>query len=222
MSRLTRFVNLWRGRSLDAEFDEELRFHLDMRIASNLRAGLSPDDAEAEARRHLGARCRAKEGMREARVMTWIETLVRDGWLRHSPVPATTGTDGAGGAHAVTGHRRQCGHLFAAARDAPAAASVSGRRPPGGRRRSDPGPMRRGISRRPFRKSSTFAPRPRSSRPSRSTTCGMCRFMAGPSQPAHSPAASKPGFSAPSACNPRLAGCSRLTITSPAAIGSSS
>src|SRR5687768_11609749 len=80
MSRLTRIVNLWRGRSLDAEFDEELRFHLDMRIASNLRAGLSQEAAEAEARRHLGATVRAKEGMREARVMTWIETLVRDGW----------------------------------------------------------------------------------------------------------------------------------------------
>jgi hypothetical protein len=40
MSRLRRFVSLWRRRQLDAEFDEELAFHRDVGIARNL-----PSDA---------------------------------------------------------------------------------------------------------------------------------------------------------------------------------
>ena len=78
MSRFSRFTNLWRHRALDAEFDDELRFHFEMRVDKNLRRGMSPADAEREARRHLGSPLRAKEGMREARIMTWIDTLLRD------------------------------------------------------------------------------------------------------------------------------------------------
>ena len=78
MSRFSRFTNLWRHRALDTEFDEELQFHFDMLVEKNLRRGLSQAEAEREARRHLGSRLRAKEGMREARIMMWIETLLRD------------------------------------------------------------------------------------------------------------------------------------------------
>jgi putative ABC transport system permease protein len=78
MSRLSRFTNLWRNRALDAEFDDELRFHYEMRVEKNLKRGMSRADAELEARRHLGSPLRAKEGMREARIMMWIETLLRD------------------------------------------------------------------------------------------------------------------------------------------------
>ena len=78
MSRFSRFTNLWRHRALDAEFDDELRFHFEMRVEKNLRRGMSRADAESEARRHLGSTLRAKEGMREARIMIGIETLFRD------------------------------------------------------------------------------------------------------------------------------------------------
>lgn len=78
MSRLTRFSNLFRNRSLNEEFDDELRFHFEMRVDKNVQRGLSRAEAEQEARRHLGSTLRAKEGMREARVMLWIETLLRD------------------------------------------------------------------------------------------------------------------------------------------------
>lgn len=81
MSRLSRFVNLWRGRELDRDLDDELAFHTEMRIEQNLRAGLSRPEAEAEARRHLGGTLRAKEGMREARVMLWLESVATD--VRH-------------------------------------------------------------------------------------------------------------------------------------------
>jgi predicted permease len=78
MSRFSRFTNLWRHRALDAEFDDELRFHFEMRVDKNLHGGMSQAEAEFEARRHLGSPLRAKEGMREARIMMWIETLGRD------------------------------------------------------------------------------------------------------------------------------------------------
>lgn len=93
MSLLTRFTNLWRHRSLDAEFDDELRFHFEMRVDKNLHRGMSRPDAELEARRHLGSTLRAKEGMREARIMMWIETLIRDlayGARMFRRQPATT------------------------------------------------------------------------------------------------------------------------------------
>ena len=78
MSRFSRFTNLFRHRALDAEFDDELRFHFEMRVDKNLRRGMSQAEAELDARRHLGSTLRAREGMREARVMMWIETLFRD------------------------------------------------------------------------------------------------------------------------------------------------
>ena len=74
----SRFANLFRQRPLDDEFDDELRFHLEMRIDRNLARGMSRPDAEIEARRHLGSTLRAKEGMREARIMMWVDTLFRD------------------------------------------------------------------------------------------------------------------------------------------------
>jgi predicted permease len=82
MSPLRRVLNLWRRRALEREFDEELGFHFDARVAANLRRGMTGAEAEAEARRHLGSPLRAREGMREARVSAWLEELARD--LRHS------------------------------------------------------------------------------------------------------------------------------------------
>src|SRR4030095_2433787 len=76
------FLNQWRERSLDSEFDEELRFHLEARTDANLRRGMSRADAEAEARRHLGSPLRAREGMREARLSLQLDRVIRD--CRHA------------------------------------------------------------------------------------------------------------------------------------------
>jgi predicted permease len=81
MSVISRFLNRWRERSLAREFDDELRFHLESRIEGNLRQGINPEDAEAEARRHLGSTLRAHEGMREARVTSVFDGVAGD--LRH-------------------------------------------------------------------------------------------------------------------------------------------
>jgi predicted permease len=46
---------LRRGDLTDAEVDEELRFHVDMRVAQLVARGLTSDEARAEARRRFGA-----------------------------------------------------------------------------------------------------------------------------------------------------------------------
>ena len=45
-----RLRNLWRGGDLAREFDEEIAFHLEQRVAANLRQGMTPAGAAAEAR----------------------------------------------------------------------------------------------------------------------------------------------------------------------------
>src|SRR5262245_14813741 len=93
MPRLTRFLNLWRRPSLDREFDDELAFHVEMLTAKYAREGLPHDEADRQARLHAGNMVRAKEDMREARVMMWIDTLIRDltyGARMFRRQPATT------------------------------------------------------------------------------------------------------------------------------------
>lgn len=92
MSLLGRFVNLWRRPSLEREFDDELQFHFEMRVDANQRAGMSRVAAEEEARRHL-RRTSAREGMRDARIILWLDELGRDlrqGARRFARDPGTT------------------------------------------------------------------------------------------------------------------------------------
>jgi predicted permease len=78
MSRLSRFVNVFRRHSVDQDLDSELSFHVEMLIEKYQRQGLSPADAERAARRHAGNTLIAKEDMREARIMMWIDSIGRD------------------------------------------------------------------------------------------------------------------------------------------------
>jgi putative ABC transport system permease protein len=78
MSAWDRFLNLWRSEAVDRETDDELRFHREMRTARNIERGMDPGAADAEARRHLGSTLRAREGVREVRVMTALESLGAD------------------------------------------------------------------------------------------------------------------------------------------------
>ena len=69
MSIWTRIVNRFRKGSLDREFHDELRFHLELRIARNAHEGMPPAEAEAEALRQFGNTSRIKREMQEVRVM---------------------------------------------------------------------------------------------------------------------------------------------------------
>jgi predicted permease len=81
MSIFRRLLNLRRQDSLQREFIDELHFHIQMRTDANMRAGMSRADAEREARQQLGGLTRVSEGMREARLVSSLDTLARD--LRH-------------------------------------------------------------------------------------------------------------------------------------------
>ena len=49
MSGWHRFLNTIRRRDLDPEIEEEIRFHLDSRVADNLAAGMSEQEARRDA-----------------------------------------------------------------------------------------------------------------------------------------------------------------------------
>jgi TonB family protein len=68
MAYLDRLANRFRGAALERELDDEIRFHLEERTRLNAAGGMSPADAEADARRRFGSVERAKAGMRAARV----------------------------------------------------------------------------------------------------------------------------------------------------------
>jgi predicted permease len=92
MARLAKLLNLFRRDSVDRELDAELRFHVDMLIEKYQARGMSRPDAERAARRHAGNTLIAKEDMREAHIMMWIDSLVRDliygaRMFRRQPLP---------------------------------------------------------------------------------------------------------------------------------------
>jgi predicted permease len=78
------------GSSLDRNLDEEMRFHIEQRIAEQLRHGLSPDEARRVVMRRFGNSSRVKELTRDADTLRWLAAFVADvrysiRFLRRSP-----------------------------------------------------------------------------------------------------------------------------------------
>ena len=63
---------------LDDEFDEELRFHLQMEADANHRRGLPPGEARRLARLRLGGSEGIKDECREMRGLTFVDTCIQD------------------------------------------------------------------------------------------------------------------------------------------------
>ena len=78
MSWLSRLTNALRPDRLDGELEEELRFHLEARAEEAIRRGIAPQDAAREARLRLGNPLHTRETSRDARLMPWLESLVKD------------------------------------------------------------------------------------------------------------------------------------------------
>ena len=74
----TRFLDLFRRDSLDAELQDELSFHQQMLARDARAAGASAEEADAVARRHLGNITGIRERSRDAWSFRWIETLQQD------------------------------------------------------------------------------------------------------------------------------------------------
>jgi putative ABC transport system permease protein len=69
---------LFQRRRLEAELDEELRFHLAMETAAQLRQGASPEEAARRAALRLGGLEPTKEAARSARGYRGLEALGQD------------------------------------------------------------------------------------------------------------------------------------------------
>ena len=87
MSLLRRIVNVFRGEHVNREIDEELEAH----VAEAMASGRDAD----EARRALGSALRHREESRDARIVTWLDSLRADtvfGWRQLNKTKLTSAT----------------------------------------------------------------------------------------------------------------------------------
>jgi putative ABC transport system permease protein len=72
----SRLYGLLRKNRIEREMDDEMRFHL--RTRENIERGMSPDEAEREARRRFGNVRRIKDLARDIKGGGFMETLLQD------------------------------------------------------------------------------------------------------------------------------------------------
>jgi predicted permease len=73
-----RVRGLFSKGGMDAEMDEEIRFHIEQETEKNLRAGMGPSEARRKAILAFGGVERAREQTREGRGVAPLENLFRD------------------------------------------------------------------------------------------------------------------------------------------------
>ncbi len=78
MSWWSRLANVFQSDRLDRELDEEQRFHIETRADELEAGGLSRQAALDQAERQFGPRLQLRESSRDARLMSWLESLSRD------------------------------------------------------------------------------------------------------------------------------------------------
>ena len=74
----SRLAALFRKRKFDADMDDEMRSHIEMRAQQNIEAGMNPEEARFAALRQFGWTESIKETCREQRGVTWLENLAQD------------------------------------------------------------------------------------------------------------------------------------------------
>jgi hypothetical protein len=72
---------LFQKEELDAAMAEEMRAHLELQIAENVKKGMGADEARYAAQRQFGGVEQIKEQARDQRAGIWLEQLWRDGRL---------------------------------------------------------------------------------------------------------------------------------------------
>ncbi len=75
---LLRLRSLFRRKTVETELEEELRFHFDKQVSKFMQSGMAPDEARRRARLEFGGMEQIKEEHRDARGVTFIETLLQD------------------------------------------------------------------------------------------------------------------------------------------------
>jgi predicted permease len=70
--------NLFSRRRVEVDLDQEVHSHLEMLIAENIRAGMSPHEARRAARIELGGVEQVKEQVRDSRTGAFFDSLLQD------------------------------------------------------------------------------------------------------------------------------------------------
>src|SRR3954467_15579833 len=73
-----RLRGLFEHKRLERELEEEVRFHLEMQIEDNLKAGMTPAEARHAALRSFGGVEPMKETYRDRSAFAVVETLAQD------------------------------------------------------------------------------------------------------------------------------------------------
>ena len=73
-----RFRAALRPSAVRAEFDDELRYHVEHETRENIKRGLTPADARRTALAEFGGIERFKESLRDERGMRWLDELTFD------------------------------------------------------------------------------------------------------------------------------------------------
>ena len=75
---LRRLQALWRSEQVHGEIADEMQFHLEQRAAENVRRGMAPHAAQAEARQRFGHLTQIREEAYDVRSAGWIEGFLQD------------------------------------------------------------------------------------------------------------------------------------------------
>jgi predicted permease len=90
---LFRLRSLFRRDTVEAELDDELRFHFEQQVEKSIRSGMTRKEAWRQARLSVGGIDQVKEECREARGVQHMENLLQDlryGWRMLLQKPAFT------------------------------------------------------------------------------------------------------------------------------------
>ena len=75
---ISRLLGLFRKRRVEQDLDAELRSHLELLTAENVRRGMTADEARHAARREFGGVEQAKESYRDQRGLPFLDALLQD------------------------------------------------------------------------------------------------------------------------------------------------
>ena len=73
-----RLQTLFRRHAAESELDDELRFHFERQIAKYVKSGMSEKEATRRARLEFGGIDQVKDECRDARGISFVETLMQD------------------------------------------------------------------------------------------------------------------------------------------------
>ena len=73
-----RLATLFRRRQLNAELEEEMRLHIELRAGEQIEAGSASTQAFYTAQRRFGNTMLLKEASRETYQWRWLEILLQD------------------------------------------------------------------------------------------------------------------------------------------------